>query len=403
VDVAARGRVHLIAPMHQRCEAVVVGAGPAGSATAVALARSGHEVLLLDAAQFPRRKACAEYISPGGAAILERLGAFGVLGANAGRWLDGMLIRAPSGASRLVDYRDRDGQPRQGLSIARTCLDSALVELAVENGVRVRQGCRVAGLSYEGGRVTGVHLANGDTVSAQLVIGADGWHSVIARAAGPPRRVLWPRRLGLVAHMSGVAWPERSGQMWVGQHGYVGVAPLDNDGTLTVGLVRRMPAHGRASDLFDTELAQYPVLAARLGAGQRTESIMGIGPLARRVRACAGQGWLLVGDAAGFFDPFTGEGIFRALRGAEIAATYANAVLTSGGDDPACYAHERRRAFAAKERLTRLIQVFVQVPSLLELALRRLQERPAVAQQLGNVLGDLEPARLGLVARLLRP
>src|SRR5215216_3880443 len=103
--------------MRSRYEAIVVGAGPAGSATAVELARLGHEVLLVDAARFPRRKACAEYISPGGAASLQRLGVFDDLGASAGRWLDGMRIRAPSGATHLVDYHDHSGQPRHGLSL----------------------------------------------------------------------------------------------------------------------------------------------------------------------------------------------------------------------------------------------------------------------------------------------
>jgi menaquinone-9 beta-reductase len=387
----------------QRYEAIVVGAGPAGSSTALQLADRGHEVLLVDAARFPRRKACAEYISPGGTDMLEQLGAFDVLGASAGRWLDGMTIRAPSGATHLVDYRDANGQPRQGLSIARTCLDAALVELARRRGATVREGCRVATVTSEAAKVTGVRLTSGEVIGARLVIGADGWHSVVARAAGPPLRVRWPRRLGLVTHLSGVAWPERSGQMWVGRHGYVGVAPLDDGGLLTIGLVRRLPAHGPTEALFAAELAQYGALAARLARGERTDSVMGIGPLARRVRACAGSGWLLVGDAAGFFDPFTGEGIFRALRGADLAATYAHTVLSTGSENPAAYSCVRRKTFAAKERLTTIIQLLVQCPPLMELALEHLRQRPYVARRLGNVLGDLEPARMRLVAQLLRP
>ncbi|HET6315089.1 MAG TPA: NAD(P)/FAD-dependent oxidoreductase [Chloroflexota bacterium] len=391
--------------MAERYEAVVVGGGPAGSSTARELARQGHEVLLLDAARFPRRKACAEYISPGGAAILERLGVFEILGnRNAGRWLDGMTIRAPSGATHLVDYRDTRGDPRRGLSIARTCLDAALVRLAKASGVTVREGCRVSSVLADGDRVRGVRLVSGQEIKARLVIGADGLHSVVARAAGPPLRVVWPRRLGLVAHLDGIEWPERSGQLLVGQHGYVGVAPLDEHGLLTVGLVRPLKgARGPAGNLFAAELSQYGDLAARLARGQRAETVMGIGPLARRVRACAGAGWLLVGDAAGFFDPFTGEGIFRALRGAELAAAYSHGVLSTDCERPVEYARQRQRAFAAKERLTAIIQVFVQCPRLLDLAIRRLEQRPAVARQLGDMLGDLAPARLGVVAHLLSP
>jgi flavin-dependent dehydrogenase len=368
---------------------VVVGAGPAGSATASLLAARGAPVVLFDSARFPRRKACAEYVSPGGVAILRSLG----LGHFArGRMLRGMEIRAPNGARHLVEYRDTRGVAHYGLSIARFELDAALVEIARRRGVTVREGCRVASVTSERGWVTGVKLANGEHIRASLVIGADGMHSVVARAAGPPRGVRWPRRLGLVTHYHGVDWPETFGQMWVGRRGYLGVAPLDDDGSLSVGLVGPLGAGGAR---FDAALAEYPALAERLARGRRAQPILGIGPLARRVRACQGPGYLLVGDAAGFFDPFTGEGIFRALRGAQLAAASAAANLD--------YARLRQQAFAAKEQLTAVIQVFVQMPALMDLAVRRLQQRPALARQLGNVLGDLEPARLSLVWQLLRP
>jgi flavin-dependent dehydrogenase len=119
--------------------------------------------------------------------------------------------------------------------------------------------------------------------------------------------------------------------------------------------------------------------------------VRGVGPLATGVRPCAGPGFALVGDAAGFFDPFTGEGIFRALRGAQLLAACG----------PTRYPAQRARAFRAKERLTALVQLFVQVPALMELAIRRLGERPVAAQRLANMLGDLEPARLDVVAQLL--
>ena len=120
--------------------------------------------------------------------------------------------------------------------------------------------------------------------------------------------------------------------------------------------------------------------------------ILGVGPLSRRVRQPAGAGYALVGDAAGFFDPFTGEGIFRALRAAQLLAA-----------SPDTYAVERRKAFAAKERLVGLIQVFVQTPRLMNFVIHRLQHRPRLACELGSVLGDVQPARLDLVWQLLGP
>jgi flavin-dependent dehydrogenase len=121
------------------------------------------------------------------------------------------------------------------------------------------------------------------------------------------------------------------------------------------------------------------------------------------VRATSGPGWLLVGDAAGFFDPLTGEGLFRALKGAHLAA---DAVDRAEGGHPTAfdnYARARRQAFAAKERLTALIQLFVRVPGLINYVVACLQRRPAIARRLARVLGDLEPAETADLWALLRP
>ena len=182
--------------------------------------------------------------------------------------------------------------------------------------------------------------------------------------------------------------------MLVGPRGYVGVAPLDDHGLVSVGLVGAMPRGrlGASAAALEAGLSEYPELQQRLRRGRLAGPVLGIGPLATRVHTCAGPGYRLVGDAAGFFDPFTGEGIFRALRSAELMATC-----------PENYARARVRAFSSKARLVALIQVFVQTPRLMDFAVQRLQRRPQVAQDLGSVLGDLMPARLDLAWRLLGP
>jgi flavin-dependent dehydrogenase len=208
------------------------------------------------------------------------------------------------------------------------------------------------------------------------------------------RTTHWPRRLGLVAHFEDVDWQEDYGRMLVGRRGYVGIAPLDDDGLVTVGLVRSMPRArlGSANGALKAALDDYPEVARRLQAGRLAGPVQGIGPLARRVGPIAGPGYALVGDAAGFFDPFTGEGIFRALRAAELLSR-----------DPAMYMRARAKTFAAKERLVALVQLLVQTPKLMDFTIDRLQRRPAVARELGCVLGDLQPAHLGLIWWLLGP
>jgi menaquinone-9 beta-reductase len=353
------------------------------------LAQQGRRVLLVDRSRFPRPKACAEYVSPGAVSILERLGVFAQL--TDGRWLNGMRVIAPSGAGCLLTY-GRNGPC--AYSVPRAALDAALVGCARRQGAEVREGYPVRALVRAGNAVRGIVGADGTRISAALVVGADGLNSVVARELRLRRTRQWPRRLGLTMHLSDVQWPENHGEMWVGRHGYVGLAPLDRTGLLSVGVVCAMPG-GRLGDPTQAlwrVVQQFPELARRLSAAHLVAKPSGVGPLATRVRTCAGEGFALVGDAAGFFDPFTGEGIFRALRAAEL--------LAAGVDR---YAGARRRAFLAKERLTALIQLFVQTPRLMELAVRRLQERPAQAQRLANMLGDIEPARLDLAWRLLAP
>jgi geranylgeranyl reductase family protein len=376
-------------------EVVVVGAGPAGSTTAMLLARRGHNVTLFDKARFPRPKACAEYLSPGGVRLLQELG----VDTGGGRWLRGMQIIAPNGGRHLAEY----GGGSRALSIRRTVLDARLLHVARDHGVDVREGQRVEGIVQEGGAVRGV-VVRGKEMRAACVVAADGLNSMVVRALRVRRNVVWPPRLGLVAHLRGVAWPEDVGQMWIGPRTYVGVAPV-GDNVLTLGLVRDVPRGrlGASDTALRDGLDPFPELGRRVAGAEILEPVQGVGPLAQSVRATSGRGWLLVGDAAGFFDPLTGEGLFRALKGAHLAADAVDRHL--GGDVRALQKYQlaRRQAFAAKERLTALIQVFVRVPGLMNSVVARLQQRPAIAGRLARVLGDLEPAGTGDVWALLRP
>jgi flavin-dependent dehydrogenase len=132
--------------------------------------------------------------------------------------------------------------------------------------------------------------------------------------------------------------------------------------------------------------------------------------MARRARRVAGDGFLPVGDAASFLDPFTGDGIHDAMRGALLAAPVADAALRAGDTSErrlAPYGSARRRAFWAKRQVCWLVQAFIADPALMDYATARLARRPATAITLAGVLGDLSPAWQALsprfLAQLLRP
>jgi flavin-dependent dehydrogenase len=404
-----------MAPAGNDADVLVVGGGPAGSLSAALLSARGHRVLLLDKARFPRHKACSEYINPAAAHLLAALGLDGDLNALAAHRLAAMRIHAPHGHSFTIDF-DAAVPGAQAIGLSRYRLDALLLDRARDAGVEVREGAHVRDVLVDDGCVTGVAATiagRRELLRAPLTIGADGHASAVARALGLDAPLPWPRRTGLVAHYRGVRGLDRHGEMHVTRHGYAGLAPLE-DGLTNVAFVAGEHAvanrAGSLASYFADELMSTPAVAARLAGAERVGGIRGVGPMARRVRRVCGDGFLLVGDAAGFLDPFTGDGIHEALLGAILAAPVADAALGAGDVSAralAPYGAARRRAFSAKRQLSWLVQCFIGTPALMDYASARLGRRPEVALLLAGVLGDLASARDALspafLARLLRP
>lgn len=396
-------------------EVVVVGGGPAGSAVAAALASAGHEVLLLDKARFPRHKACSEYINAGGARLLDEMGMLGeVLAAGAHR-MEAMVVHAPAGRRFAADFAGAEpGAAALGLSRHR--LDHLLLERARAAGVDVREGAHVRRVLREGGRVVGVEATVGgvpERVRASVVVGADGRNSAVVRDLGLAVPLRWPRKTGLVAHYRGVAGLGRHGEMHVGRAAYAGLAPLE-DGLTNVAVVADVRAverrPGTVDAFFAASLAAMPAVARKLEGAERVGGIRGVGAMAQRARRTTGDGVLLVGDAASFLDPFTGEGIYEALRGASLAAPVLHDALVARDTSAAAlasYRAARRRAFTAKREVCWIVQGFVAAPPLMNYVTDRLDRRGDLGLTLSGVLGNLRPAQAALsplfLARLLRP
>ncbi len=421
--------------MTDRWDVVVVGAGPAGATTALLLARAGASVLLVDRARFPRDKACSEYLSPATTEILERLGG-GILDAVEGAAhakLYGMKVVAPCGATMCGRFR---GGPRPySFALPRTTFDTILISAAGRAGAVVREGVTVENLVWEKGAVAGVVARLGNrqpvTCNARIVVGADGLRSVVARRLGLIRSSP-PRRVAFTAHVADVAGMDGVGELHVSKRGYVGLGPV-GEGVTTVALVvplaavRRSRGEGRdfRRDFF-AELERFPGLAGRFDPRRLVRDVLATGPFAQwsRTAVAPGGGAVLVGDAADFFDPFTGQGIYSAMRGAELAAECLIPILTScpplrsgeggrpefpvsrrergvGGEDLAPYGRVRRREFRGKWLLERLIGVGVGWPALTDRVVRRLAARPDLADLLVSATGNIVPARRVLRASVL--
>jgi flavin-dependent dehydrogenase len=396
-------------------DVIVVGGGPAGSVTAALLAERGHQVLLLDKARFPRHKACSEYVNAAGVRLLVELGLEGELAALGAHRMEAMLLHAPSGRRFLADYAAAEpGAAALGLSRLR--LDALLLDRARAAGAEVREGAHVRDLVVVAGCVQGVEATIGgvrETLRAPLTIGADGRHGVVARSLGLDRPPRWPRRTGLVAHYRGVVGLDRWGEMHVSAGYYAGLAPLE-DGLTNVAFVTSSAAVAARSEpleaFFERGLCGIPEVAGKLAAAERVGGIRGVGPMAHGVRRVCGDGYLLMGDAASFLDPFTGDGIYEALRGAFLTAPVADAALRAGDCSAGRlepYRDARHRAFWAKRQVAWLVQGFISTPALMDYATARLDDRAGVAETLAGVLGGLRPAREALspvfLARVLRP
>jgi len=209
----------------------IVGAGPAGSASAILLARAGWRVALVDRATFPRDKPCAEYLSPAAEPLLTDLGVMDQLEAMHPARLRGFRIYSPNGGMIQGDFaatRDADGKSlfETGLAIPRLRLDATLVEAACAAGAELRENWRLAQLAREEGVWRLTPVGGGEPISARLLLAADGVHSTVARRLGL-HETSRMRKVALVAHMRGIAGMGEYGEMHVAGRRYVGIAPLE--------------------------------------------------------------------------------------------------------------------------------------------------------------------------------
>jgi flavin-dependent dehydrogenase len=387
----------------QSAQVVVVGAGPAGSTLACLLARHGMEVLLLDQARFPRDKPCGEYLNPAAVALLQRLGLLSALGGAGARIVVGAHLTAPGSPPLRVPFPAwGSGLPAWGLSLPRLHLDAALLHAARGAGVRVHEGFRVDDLLHSGERVAGV-VGRGQEgavrVRSRIVVGADGSRSVVARRLGLARSPRTPGRIGLVAHYQDVAgddWVE----MHAGRRGYCGLG-YSADGGANVALVAEpedLPLlRGRTAAFFEDRLAEFPWVARRVAGGRPVGRLQVTGSMSSAPAGVTAPGALLVGDAAGFFDPYTGEGVAYALRAAELAAEAVFAAVEGGAREERAafrvYAARRRHELAPRLRVSRVIQAFLRRPWALQAVFRRFAADPGLAQRLiGVTAGVLPPA-----------
>jgi flavin-dependent dehydrogenase len=376
---------------------------------------AGLDVCLVDRARFPRAKPCAEYVSPEGSRLLHAMGALETLEAQAAH-LTGMVVHAPSGERIHGEFVARHGFRGfrdKGLGVRREILDTVLLRRARDAGVTVIEEAKVESLTHDDvGAVNGavVRTEEGTQVMrASLVIGADGLRSVVSRRLGLAHQSRWPRRVALVAHYRDVQGIGSLGEMHVTRTGYVGLAQVSG-GLVNVALVVPKSRAGAMRDgaaaYLDAWIAAQPSLAPRFAGATRVTPVRATGPFASRASRPWAPGAMLTGDAADFYDPFTGEGIYSGLRGGELLAEYAQAAVLASSRDAHLralrgYGQARKDVFGGKWRVEQLIGLAVSVPPLLNHAARVLSRDRDLADLLIGVTGDFVPPSAVLRPRTL--
>ncbi|MFD3743764.1 geranylgeranyl reductase family protein [Nocardia sp. NPDC058633] len=316
------------APLPAAVEVLVVGAGPAGSASAAWAARAGRDVLLLDSAVFPRDKTCGDGLTPRATAEMEKLGL--------GEWLRAHTVNhglrmAGFGKQALLPWPG-GSFPTYGSAVPRTELDDKLRETAIKSGARMVDGAKVTEVHRDDERVTGVTVRIGettDTVRCRVLVVADGVRSPIGKQLGRT----WHRRYAYGTAARAYIKSGRSDDQWISSHlelrnaadelvpGYGWIFPLGN-GEVNIG-VGSLATEARPSHVALKPLLEHYTRLRREEwelEGELRAVASALLPMGGAVSNVAGPNWVLVGDAAGCVNPLNGEGIDYGLEGGHMLA-----------------------------------------------------------------------------------
>jgi flavin-dependent dehydrogenase len=376
-------------------DVIVAGAGPAGSIAGLLLARAGVRVLLVDRAVFPREKLCGDTLNPGALALLSRLGLHGGPLERA-RPLNGMLL---TGAHATV--RAEYGPGIAARAITRYDLDVWLLESAIAAGVRFESAlvARQPLLAVGGALpvVRGLVLAprgRANDVSrlpASVVIAADGHRSALARALSLARVPARPRRWAYGVYATGVQGLSDVGEMHVARSTYIGIAPLTDTRANICVVVEQGTTSRDPLELVRRSLDACPRIAERCRDAVFVGRPRILGPLATDASEVGVEGLLLAGDAAGFVDPITGDGLHLAMQGGMLAAEEVLRTLETGdfSGAPRRLAEARRTALAAKLRFNRIIRHVTSSPMAIELTGVGAILAPGIMRRVVRYAGDV--------------
>ena len=353
-------------------DVAIVGAGPAGSSAAIALARKGYSVALLDKEQFPREKLCGDFLNPVNWPVLRQLDVEGEVLSRPHEKVTAFRLTSLSGDEAEVRLPRRNGATVFGLGLRRFDLDHVLITQAEHNGATVLQECRVKELRRESDRWLLLCERAGmiEKFRTRILVGADGRNSWVAHRLGMTSGTgRQGRSVGFQVHLKCSVGVAGKVEIHLFPGGYAGLVRLNRD-TVTLGLAvdkSRLPDHRAAEFLLNHCLPQNPWLR-EIARAERLSDVRSAYPLYFPPRRVCGEGVLLAGDAARVSEPVTGEGVYFAMRSGLLAADTIHQAFQETDFSAArlgAYARECRRVFRLRSGTNSLMRWLIYRPALL--------------------------------------
>ncbi len=380
-------------PRTSTVDLVVVGAGPAGSAAAAWAARDGRDVLLIDAATFPRDKTCGDGLTPRAVAELQLLGL--------GPWVDEHiqhtgLRMAGFGSTVQVDWPG-PAFPSTGSAVPRTELDDRIRQVAEASGATMKLGAKVVDVEHDSsGRVVAVVLADGSRVGCRALIVADGARSTLGRVLGRQ----WHQETVYGVAARGYLTSPRADEPWISSDlelrsvsgevlpGYGWIFPLGN-GEVNIGVGALATAKRPADVALKPLIRHYTDLKRDdwgfEGAPRAVASALL--PMGGAVSGVAGPNWMLIGDAAGCVNPLNGEGIDYGLEGGRLAVELLDRADLSRVW-PVVLQEHYGRCFSVARRLALLLTIPRFLPLTGPIAMRSSMLMGVAVRVMANLVTD---------------
>ncbi|MCX8197463.1 MAG: geranylgeranyl reductase family protein [Candidatus Micrarchaeota archaeon] len=384
-------------------DAIVVGGGPAGSTAATFLAKKGRRVLLLEKENWPRNKTCGDAISGKSVGVLRELGLTDALEKAEHGEVVGITFSSPNGTVVTIPFKGSDGQISKGYVCRRMVYDNILWD----NAKRLcdsYEGVEVTGLVKEGQKVIGVRARDKAKQEmefrAKIVIGADGVASVVARetrgADVDPQHTCIAYR----AYYSGISGMNSTLEIHFVKSilpGYFWIFPLEHGiANVGVGMVMSDMKKGNVNlqkAMLDI-INNNPLFKSRFANAKQLSPISAWSlPFGSKKRKVSGDGFLLVGDAAGLVDPFSGEGIGNAMTSGKIAAEVADEALSFGRTDAEMLAKYDQKLWAEIEnelKLSYAMQKLGKIEWLLNFVISKAAKSPKAREAIAGTFTNEE-------------